>query len=213
MDAATITTILNNINSLYGNLVVYTIGLVAFVGAFVPTIISIFQRRQFTREYDELSKRLFAELRDKVSEAEKNLEASISEAQKGELEKIKVASEKMKIELQKEIGVVRASAFHLQANHHIDNPEICLSSCKNALPLYLQGDDERNARSILSIVTSALKKLNKNDLSEEPEIEAGIKEIIETLEQNNTNGRYELDISEINRLLRSAKKLEKPQTA
>ena len=213
MDAATITTILNNINSLYGNLVVYTVGLVAFVGAFVPTIISIFQRKQFTREYDELSKRLFAELRDKISEAEKNLEASILEAQKGELEIIKAASEKMKIELQKEIGVVRASAFHVQANLHPDNPELCLLSCKNALPLYLQGDDERNARSILSILTNSLKKLNKNDLGEGSEIEVMIKNIIATLEENNTNGRYELNISEINRLLKNAKKLEKPQSA
>lgn len=209
IDFATITTVINNINSLYGNLVNYTVGLILFVGAFVPAVISFFQRKQFTREYDELSKKMLSELREKVSEAEEKLKTLIAETQKVELEKIAASTVIMKNELLKEVGVVKAGAYHVQANQNRASPEICISSCAWAIPLYINGDDERNAQSIISIAVDCIGTLNKSILSESLEIEKAINRILKILRENDTNGRYYRSIIEIENGLRAAQNLEK----
>lgn len=210
MDAATVTTILSNINNLYGNLVSYTVGLVLFVGAFVPAVISFFQRRQFTREYDELSKQMRTEMRDELRKVEDGLRASIAEVQKIEIEKLQESNNNLKSELLKEIGLIRGASFHLQANQNRERPVISLMSSKAALSLYLEGNDERNARAVLIIVNGALQKTNKVYLARNEEIEEYVTAILHDLTEHNTNGRYALDIDMIRRELKSAKDRDTP---
>lgn len=206
IDVATVTAIISNINSLYGNLVSYTVGLILFVGVFVPAVISFFQSKQFTREYEELSKKMHSELREKISEAENNLRITITEAQKTELDKLKIASEEMKKELIKAMGVIKAHAYHVQANQNIDMPTLCLCSCEEALLLYIEGNDERNARSILGIISDSILKLNNDDFLDDPDLDNFASKIINTLTTFNENGRYAIDKAKIESNLRAAKK-------
>ncbi len=212
LDPTIVTNIIANINGLYNNLVAYTVGLILFVGAFVPGVISFFQRRQFTREYDELAKKMLQEIKEKVAAAQIELRTEILEVQKQELDKVTAAMEGMKANLTKSIGLSQAAAFHLQANQYLSSPGSCLRSCEAALPLYIGGSDERNARAILSITKSSLAKANNSHFTEIPELEETADTILATLQRNNVNGRYSHEIEEIKSALKDAKKRQAPGT-
>lgn len=207
MDAATVSTILNNINSLYGNLIAYTVGLILFVGAFVPAVISFFQRRQFSREYEEVSKKLSADVKAVVAEAEVTLKAVLQEDLARRVEELRKENEKAREQLEQRLSIALAGTFHNQANQEKDKlPALCVGSCKDALPLYLDGQDERNARSILAILNGAIGRLNKDTLADRPDVEEEVKTIIDILKKHNVHGRYEHDIHAINEEMKLARK-------
>jgi hypothetical protein len=200
-----LSTVLNNVNSLYTNLVTYTIGLMMFAGAFVPTVISFFNNRQLKQELADLKKQMVQELHDKTREAETRLENSLKETQQTEIDELKRLNQEQKKELMKEIGVVRAGTYHIQAREAKPHPHICLPSCAWAIRLYLEGDDERNARAVISIAKGALATTTKNQLDEEEEIEQSVEKILKILEEQNINGRYEHEISAVKIRLKAAK--------
>jgi len=208
VDPSVLTTIVSNINDLYSNLVSYTVGLILFAGAFIPSVISFFQRRQLTREHADLSNQLMRELEKRIGEAEQNLKAVILANQKEEIEKVHDAVAETRTNFEKQIGLAKAGLYHIQANNE-NYPFLSLQSCSIALPLYLDGEDERNARSILHIACTSMKSIKKDQLDEpEYEVESSVEKIIETLGKYNTNGRYVHDIREIKRLLHKVKKLD-----
>lgn len=204
MDVATVSTIINNINSLYGNLVSYTVGLILFVGAFVPGVISFFQRRQFTREYEELNKRVGMDIAERVREAEKALTEAIGTVQQDEFKKIEELNSALKNELTKELRVLKGNAFHLQAQRE-EFPKLCLASCECALACYLEGEDEQNARSILNIIGVSMDKIGKGNAEDFEDIEQDVVSILDTLKRHDDTGRYAHDIENIKKKLRVAK--------
>ncbi|HEY6095510.1 MAG TPA: hypothetical protein VIU93_11215 [Gallionellaceae bacterium] len=206
MDPNTISTIISNINGLYNNLVSYTVGLILFVGAFVPAVISFFQRRQFKQEYEDLSAKMTDEIRLRVKEAEENLRTFVTATQAAEIENLKRQNEELKRELTKQIGTARAAGFHNQANQQSGhNPRVALESCNWALPLYLEGKDEANAKAIIKIVLGALPTLSAAHAKERDEIENVVEGITDTLGLHDENGRYRLELQDIRRALKEAR--------
>ncbi len=211
-DMVSISSIINNINGLYANLVNYTVGLILFVGAFIPGVISFFQRKQFNREYEDLSRRILAEIRHELSEAEEKLKSMIAEEQLKQLELLKETNKELENRLRTEICIVQGAASHLQAQQHDEYPDSCLSSCSDALFRYLEGKDERNARSIINIIKDTIEKLSASDFEESLfNPQQSVDKILETLKKHNVNGHYSHDIREIE-LEFKQKKSPKKQT-
>ncbi len=215
MDAATITTVINNINSLYSNLIAYTVGLILFVGAFVPTAISFFQNEQFKKEQEDIKKRISIEAEEKAKQLEISLNQTVQNALAKEIEKINKLGEELRNELEKETATAKAGAFHIQANNMVDRNwhDQALISCRHALGLYLIGLDERNARSVITIIESCLNKLNKKNFDNLPEIKESTQKIIDLLTEKNENGRYSIDLTNIKASLRNAEKRDPPKAA
>lgn len=69
-DLNSITTVVSNVNSLYDNLITYTVGLIAFVGAFIPAALALIQRRQFVKERAVLLRELEISIDEKIQEKE-----------------------------------------------------------------------------------------------------------------------------------------------
>lgn len=178
IDANLITAITNNINSLYGNLVSYTVGLMLLVGALLPLAISFFQQKQFKSEQDNIKRQISNDIEALKLKIEEDLKCSIQIMLKDELNIIQEQVSAIKAELDKEICIAKASAYHNQANINKDNSELRISSCAPALDFYLRGQDERNARSILGIIDSTIHKLNKKSFDDYADLKDELDSII-----------------------------------
>ncbi len=213
MDANALTTIINNIHSLYNNLVNYTIAVILLVGAGIPSLISFFQNRVFRKEQTELKNQISSEIADGLKEGKSHLDEIIKQALDEEIGKMRLELNEIKTTFDKEIACTKGNSYHLQSNQNIIKfPPLCIEDCKYALGFYMEGEDERNARSILIILMQALENLDKEMLDGIVDVKESIDEIIKILQQNNTNGRYEHDLEHIREGFKQAKKREQKQT-
>lgn len=208
VDANTISTIINNINSLYSNLIAYTVGLLLFVGAFVPSIINFYQNRQFRKEQEEIKKNIGNEVTNAVIATEERLQVILQKALEEESKKIQANIDQLKQNLDKEIAGAHGSTYHLQANQQISQSIPALLSCKHALPLYIKAEQENNARKIIGIIDTHLNKIDKTMFDGYIDIDETIQDILKELRDNNVNSRYSGDIQKIEFGLKDAKKRE-----
>lgn len=184
------------------------------LGALVPAVISFFQNRQFKREYTELKKQTTTEISNLAEETQKKLDETLKEALEEESKKIKIEITAFKKNLERQIAVAKGSSFHLQTNQYKSlYPDLALSSASDALKNYLDGEDERNSRAVLSIIeTDILNNLDKATIEESPvDIEESVNNILKVLKDKNLNGRYAINMDVIKREFNNAKKRE-PKT-
>lgn len=212
LDANTITAITSNINSLYTNLVSYTVGLILLVGALIPLAISFFQNKQFKAEQNNIKLQITNEIEALRIKIEDDLKSTTKLTMQDELNKFRAQMAEIRTELLREICCAKASSFHNQANMNTEIPELVISSCEAALSNYLEGSDERNARSILGIIEVTLTKLNKKSFETSPELQEDVDSIIKCLEENNENGRYSINLYAIKSSLKTAQKNETSTT-
>lgn len=207
LDANNITTIVNNINGLYDNLITYSIGVLALVGGVVPFIINKIQNKSFKDEQESLLKKINNELEAKKEEIKNTLKEELCDYIEVENAKLEAKLTEITNNLGKQLNIAKGRSFHLQANNSTD-PAQKIQSCMWALENYINGDDERNARSVLLIIDQSVMKLNKTYLDNDHDPFECIKKIIELLEDNDINGRYSMNIDTIRSHAKAAEKRE-----
>ncbi len=81
MDAQAITTIIDNLNSLYssafGHLVDYTVGLLAFLGVIVPVVFYWFQNKQLKLDKEMLAKKISLEIDEAKTTIIKDIQSKL----------------------------------------------------------------------------------------------------------------------------------------
>lgn len=217
MDANTVTTITNNINSLYSNaisqLTAYTFGIVALVGVLVPVIVTIIQSRSLKAEKENLEKyisdevtkikaavreELLDELKLKIESESKLLSASIED-------KFKLFNNKLEC--------AKAASFHIQGNTNLSknlHPQAANDFCA-ATDGFLKGEDELNGkRTLNSLIIYCLPKINKEEY-EDYDLDKSINELEALLKKVNQNSRHSDAIRDLNSERKAAKKRE-PET-
>jgi hypothetical protein len=163
MDASTVTTIMNNINTLYSNalgqLITFTIGILAFVGVLLPLIISFLQNRQLKADHKNLNEKISLDIQAAKIVLNKDIKNEIVK----EIEEFKEEILKLQQEMNKEnirkMTVIEAKTYHVQAVTQIlsrDYPT-AFQDLMTAIVSYVEADDELN-------VQAALNDSNMHDL-------------------------------------------------
>lgn len=211
MDANTVTTIVNNINSLYSNaisqLTSYTFGVVAVVGILMPIIVSVIQSKSLKTEKENLEKYIS----DEVSKIKSTLRDEISselkllvEAEENELfsrvdVKFKTLEDKLKC--------AHASSFHIQGRTHLSQKFYLAASedfCEATIG-YLTGGDELNGqRTLRLLVNDCLTKLHKEDY-ENGDLDTDLESLLVALNNINIHNRYTDQIANLNRERKAGK--------
>lgn len=202
--------ILTKLNDLYSGalnqIITYTIGLMAFVGILVPSLISYLQNKQFRRDHESIKLEILAELKERNEVLEKELAERVDK----EFNLIKV---NMLREITEKSAQVSGRVNHNQATmcqkdgfyNHATRAAIWAAND------YLIGKHEGNLVKILSHLPSLLSQLDKSILEEESDIETMLNAMLEQLEKFNENGRYSNEVENIQKALRAAKKREAQQ--
>ncbi len=207
LDANNITTIISNINSLYDNLITYSIGVLALVGGVVPFIINRIQNRSFKDEQEAFLIKINNDLEVKKEDIKISVREELKSFVLEESTKLETELVQKINTLEKSLKIAQGASFHVQANQDT-NPASKMKSCKTALGYYLEGEDERNVRSILHIIETNIDKLNKTHYESMSEPFENLKEIIQFLIDNNINGRYALNITLLKKKVRDAENRE-----
>ena len=197
MSAYDITTIINNINTLYANVinqfVSIALGMVALFGVVLPLIFAYFQKRKIIADH-----KILAEKIEKEMQATKLL---LTEEMKLELKEEKTLIlqeiEKMKLDMGLEIGKIKAGAdakaHHLQANSNIavKNFKEAFIDAGIAIKNYENTNDDCNLMRVAEILLlkMILPNLKKTDFDDE-KLDKSYKSINKCLKENNSSGRY-----------------------
>ncbi len=213
MDAQAITTIIDNLNSLYssafGHLVDYTVGLLALLGIIVPVVFYWFQNKQLKLDEEMLAKKISLE----IDEAKKTIIEDIQSKLAIELEGFEKKVSEMKSELKEDVNIVmhllHAKAHHLQANSmvSIGNWGGAFEDSLKAIVGYCKAGDEANLQIVLKamLIDIVLPNFNKGFIDKIYKLDDRVKEAIDCIEILNKNGRYKVDIIEFIQLLEAAK--------
>lgn len=211
MDGNAVTSILNNINTLYSaavsQLITYTIGMMAFVGVLLPVVISLLQSRQLKADQANLTQKLEAaivqaktslseQIKADLKEEMATYEARIAEIKDGLTEDIKRA---------KDEAVART--HHLQAISLIGKGLFvdALADCANAAPGYASCGHEQNLQIILDVVgDTILPKLNRSHF-ENTNAEESLGALFEAFEPLDENKRYRRYKEKLTAAIKSAR--------
>lgn len=204
--------ILEKINTLYSGaiaqLITYTIGVLAFVGILVPTLIGILQSRQLTADHKILSALITSE----IALAKAGLDADVELLhQENELklkELIEATTKEIRAEILKSEKASVARSLHLQANtEHDTNPVGACSDALKALICYSESGNESNIPAVLNIFEACISKCVGEDLKnlEVNDLEVKVKEAVAALKQINDSGRYNRDIQSLQVAITQAK--------
>jgi len=211
MDASTVTTIANNINSLYSNaidqLTSYTLGVVALVGILIPVLVTLTQWRSLKAEKESLEKRISDEITNAKSTIRTELEAEMKQLIISEESSLLSRIEEKFQILENKIEIADASSFHIQGNSHITR-EYYAAAMKDfcsATKGYLSGGDELNGpRTLRLLIEECLPKILKSDF-EDADLEEELSVLISFLKRININNRYDDAIARLNREMKAAK--------
>jgi hypothetical protein len=209
MDANTITAIINNVNSIYSNVIAYTFGLVAFVGILLPIAISLLQNRQLKNDHKALSDKISKEMQ----EAKNALITDLKNELAIEISKFDKKVSDIKIELNEEIHEIssglHAKAHHSQARDAIEknNFQTACIDCLAAVVGYCDAKDEPNLQVVLDVllIPKVIPKLKQPDFDNNENVEIYFNKALAALEKINTNGRYSKNIQSLKVGLKTAK--------
>lgn len=212
MDANTITTISNNLNSLYSNaisqLTAYTLGVVALVGILIPVLVTLIQWRSLKAEKDNLEAHISDEIQKAKSIIRDELVAEIKQLAASEEKKlISRMEERFKV-LDNKFKCSEASTFHIQGNSNIRTNNYLSATTDFCIATegYLSGGDALNGqRTLNGLIKNCIPKLNKTNFEENSDLETRINQTVGFLGTINDSNLYTDRIAELKKETKSAK--------
>lgn len=211
MDANTVTTIANNINSLYSNaisqLTAYTLSVVALVGILIPVIVTLIQWKSLKTEKENLERHIAEETTNAKSIIRDELLAELKrlvETEEGNL--LSRVETKFQV-LENKLECADAASFHIQGNSQLGKKfhDLAAQDFCYATERYMRGGDELNGqRTLKSLIGSCLPEINKDEY-EQAELDEKIDRVVEVLKEMNQNNRYDDHIIDLQRERKAAK--------
>jgi hypothetical protein len=189
--------ILESVNQFYSQsfnqLVVITVAVLAFAGVVMPVLISLYQKRLFRLEHEEIRNRLKDELDAELAIAITEVRKEYEEKEKQYLSRIDSLDEKLEKEIAGSIG----GNLHIQGNMNLKDQQYlnAFTSLTKAAINHIKADKETNLRRALRLVTDkCLPKLNKTRLERDEGVIESYEDLLEKLSEYNVNDRYKDDI-------------------
>ena len=178
--------LLEKVNSFYSTsfnqLMTLTIGLIAFIGVFVPLLFAYYQNRKSTLELEALEAKIDQKIEQSKIELLNNIEQEIS-----------LCLESLSKDNEKKVNALASGIYHIQANNQLSSGKYknAANSIAAAISYAVDGGEELNLGRQLIILT---KKILPNlTAKEEPNID-GLDDMIDAIVNKisvlNENGRY-----------------------
>ncbi|MBL4260179.1 hypothetical protein [Vibrio fluvialis] len=178
--------LLEKVNSFYSTsfnqLMTLMIGLIAFIGVFVPLLFAYYQNRKSALELEAME----AKIDQKIEQAKLELLGNIEQ-------EISLCLESLSKGNEKKVNSLASGIYHIQANNQLKSGKYknAGSSIATAISFAVEAEEELNLGRQLNILT---KKILPNlTVKEEPNIE-GLDNMIDTIVNQisalNENGRY-----------------------
>lgn len=215
MDASAITTIINNVNSLYSTAISqftsYTLGVVALVGVLIPALVTVIQVRSLKAEKESLEKYISDEVNKAKLVIKEEMLQEIKRQIQSEENELTFRLEEKFSNFEKKLECAQASSFHIQGNGHLsrDMPAMAAEDFCDATHGYLDGGDELNGqRTLRMLIEDCLPKMYESDF-EDVEIDKKIDDLIVLLKEHNNNNRYLDQIDRLNKARKTAKSRKK----
>jgi hypothetical protein len=214
MDASTVTTISNNINSLYSNaisqLTSYTLGVVGLVGVLIPALVTYIQWKSLKTEKENLEHHITEEITKAKFAIRNELMAELKQLVETEENSLFSRVDEKFRDLEKKLECAEASTFHIQGNSQL-NKKLYVLAAQDfcfATARYMRGEDELNGqRTLNSLIQSCLPNLDKTEFEKE-DLDAILDQLISLLESINHHNRYSDRIADLNRERKAAKNRE-----
>lgn len=197
MDANTVTTIINNLNSLYSGamsqVITYTAIIIGVVGIIIPALSILFQWRSLRAEKKSLEKDIQEGIDNAKASIRADLIAEMKEQISIEEKKLTSRMESKFEKLEQGIECSTASIFFLQGKLQLDanlHAEALKDYCVAARHFLTGGDYVNGQRALNMVINDCLPKINKVEYDEDAE------EAINTLskflegDQINTNRQF-----------------------
>jgi hypothetical protein len=205
MDAYDVTTIINNLNTLYSNtigqVITYTAIIIGLVGIVIPTLATLYQWRSLKAEKKSLEKDIKEGIDNAKVDIRNALIAEMKEQIAIEENALTSRMQEKFDELDSKIECSKASVFFLQGKSHL-GLGLYAAAIKDyciAAESFIVGKDELNGQTALAtIIENCLPKVHQADY-EEQEIEEKIKALIKYLSSGkvNENSRYQNNIDKL----------------
>lgn len=159
----------------------------------MPVLISLYQKRLFRLEHEEIRNHLKDVLDAELAKAIAEIRKEYEDKEQQYLSKIDSLDEKLEKETAGTIGGV----LHIQGNSNLRDEDYLSAfvSLTKAAINYIKADKENNLIRVLKLVSNkCLPKLNKSALESYEGIIESYEELLEKLSEFNVNGRYTDDI-------------------
>lgn len=216
MDANSVTTIINNLNSLYSGamsqVITYTAIIIGVVGILIPTLSILFQWRSLKAEKKSLEK----DIQEGIDNAKASIRSDLIKEMKEQVsieESALISRMELKFEaLDKEIECATASIFFLQGKSQLDSnkhAEALKDYCVAARRFLIGKNDLNGQRALNIVIEDCFPKIYKAEYEE-----AGVEEAIDvlvkymSLPEVNVNHRFTDKIASLKRESKIAKSRE-----
>ena len=177
----------NFYSSAYSQLIIFTTGLLAFVGGLIPFAISFYQNKQFKREQSLLKEEMKMELDILYEDLQKRVSELVEKTNENLAKKV---AEQEK-ELLKKIAKTEGGTFHIQGTSLAkdkDYTNASMSYC-TAIIEYIKGEDELNLQRVISsILDQCFPFMNKTHFT--ADLIETMESAINDLVSFNVNDRY-----------------------
>lgn len=208
--------ILEAVNQFYSQsfnqLVAIFIAVLAFAGVVMPILISLYQKRLFKLEHEEIKLSLQNKLTQDLSSALENIRTEY-ESKESEYEKKIIALDE---KLEKEIAGAFGGSLHIQGNMSIKEGHYLAAfiSLTKASTNHIKADKETNLKRALKIISGkCLPELNKKSLEADEATIENFEDLLLKLEEYNINGRYLDDIKKLKHGFKQAMEREPKKNA
>lgn len=195
----------------FNNLVYLTFGLVAFIGAVIPSIIAFLQNKRFKIESIKLSE----ELESQSEKIKNKLEKEIKETIKKQVSESKKENDKEIDNIKEDLEIFgarsEAKLYHVIAGltqekkNHVGTLDNSLYSAI----LYLKAKDEANMQKITQSIKLGLDNITNKNILEDNNISNNFDSLIEKLNELNEHGTYTSLLKELETKMENAKKRKK----
>lgn len=192
--------ILEKVNQFYtqsfNQLVIITVAVLAFAGVIMPLLTTLYQKRLFKLEHDDIKKQVKKELMDEFNLQVENIKKSYEEKDLSYQAKI----EELDSKIEKKVAGATAGNMHIQANISLRNKHYfnAFHHLVRAGSGHIKSEKEVNVRRVINLlINKCLPKLTKSKLTSDEEVTEKYEEFIVELEGINQNDRYKDDIKAI----------------
>ena len=199
--------ILEKVNQFYtqsfNQLVIITVAVLAFAGVIMPLLTSLYQKRLFKLEHDDIKKQVKNELMEEFAIQVENIKKIYEEKDLSYQKKL----EEIDSKIDKKIAGVSAVTMHIQANISMRNNSYN-SGFKDLISAaigYIKSENEVNLRRVINLlINKCLPKLTKATVVSDDEATEKYEEFIISLLEVNQNDRYKDDIKNLKRQYKQA---------
>jgi hypothetical protein len=186
-------------NNAFNKLIIYATLLLALIGIAWPLFLQWYQRKQYKIEEEEVKKKLIDHITVEMAKQQAVLLQEIdNKIKQGEIQN-QNETDKLFTEVKNKTSYLLGGINIIQANYfsNIKQFEVALSSFIAGALATIECADERHLQISLKGIDNSFMKIKEKSSTVNKQIVDQLTELINRLQNYNTNGRYDIDLKRL----------------